>query len=179
MHEHTTNKYSLSWRKLPIHNHSSFVATEASVSLVITAFWANLTTSIMHKNGTRVILLQTGDAEPMLWRCTGAILCLHVLQFHCSMHLPVKSESQVNSGEDTGTVLWGGTDVCTSSWRSYRDGVMRRYGCLYLFMEKIHGLCYEEACTSSWKIYMDCVTRRYGCLYLFTEKIQGLCYEEV
>ena len=80
----------------------------------------------------------------MLWRRMDAILCLHVLQFRYSTHLPVKSESRVNSGEDTGTVLWGGTDVCTSSWRSYRDGVMRRYGCLYLFMEKIQGWCYEE-----------------------------------
>ena len=80
---------------------------------------------------------------------------------------------------------------------------MRRYRCLYLFMEKLQGWCYEEVWmyvplhgedtqtvlwggivvhTSSWRKYMGLlwggidvwtVTRRYSCSHLFMEKIHG------
>ena len=129
----------------------------------------------MHKNGTRVYCyrqeMQSPCYEGVWMQFSVFMFCsfvtARICQLKVNLGLTVEKiqglcYEEVRMfvplhGEATGMVLWGGTDVCTSSWRRYTDCVMRRYSCSHLFMEKIHGT----------------VMRRYRCSYLFMETIHG------
>ena len=170
----TTNKYSLSWRTLPIHNHSSFTATEASVSLVIIAFWTNLTASIMHKNGTRVYCyrqeMQSPCYEGVWMQFSVFMFCsfvtARICQLKVNLGLTVEKiqglcYEEVRMfvplhGEATGMVLWGGTDVCTSSWRRYMDCYEGVWMFILLHGEDTRIVLWGGIVvhTSSWRRYM-------------------------